>query len=407
MKRVFALLLALMLLLSACGKKNLSWQEQYDLGVKYLSEGNYKQALECFEFVISVEPKYADAYKGHARASIGMAKLLHDENPDNPMIRTYLENAMQDYEMVSQLDQSFAAPDYTTVVERLMEEYFGPQVPTAPGTDAQDAANDSEEAGESAQDNSQEAGQETAQEAMQQAEQAQVNPLAPWESEPIEPLSTDMLLGTWNMIPDDTFGPNEFCMLRFHEDGSMSMDYGKWYSDQAIMAMGNYTVDALGDGSAIVSASLTNYYEIEFGDNYPGPGNGTVSAMFIFTLRGGVLHMEMLSSETVLIYDYAGYQADFVPGVDLSTNYGQPVGITAEQAIAVAQRHVGIADGAKAQSEDQHYSYACEEYMQNENDGQYYWVVLFGIRYDDGRPADYWSQYYVNMQYCFVNVDLS
>ena len=43
MKRVFSLLLVLALTLSlaACGGKG-GWQEQYDLGQKYLTDGNYE-----------------------------------------------------------------------------------------------------------------------------------------------------------------------------------------------------------------------------------------------------------------------------------------------------------------------------------------------------------------------------
>ena len=46
MKRTFCVIAALLLALSlcACAQKapeGPTWQEQYDLGVKYLSEGNY------------------------------------------------------------------------------------------------------------------------------------------------------------------------------------------------------------------------------------------------------------------------------------------------------------------------------------------------------------------------------
>lgn len=49
-KRIVGLLLALVsaLTLCACGQKKLalSWQEQYDLGVRYLSEGNYEEVVK-------------------------------------------------------------------------------------------------------------------------------------------------------------------------------------------------------------------------------------------------------------------------------------------------------------------------------------------------------------------------
>ncbi len=44
----------------------LSWQTQYDLGMKYLSEGNYEEAVIAFTAAIELEPKKADAYLGMA-----------------------------------------------------------------------------------------------------------------------------------------------------------------------------------------------------------------------------------------------------------------------------------------------------------------------------------------------------
>lgn len=49
-----------------------SWQEQYDLGVRYLSEGNYEQAIIAFTAAIEIDPKQAPAYVGLADAYIGI-----------------------------------------------------------------------------------------------------------------------------------------------------------------------------------------------------------------------------------------------------------------------------------------------------------------------------------------------
>ena len=57
------LLLALLLGLAACGKsQEEKWQEQYELGMKYVSEGNYEEAIIAFEAAIEIDPKSADAY---------------------------------------------------------------------------------------------------------------------------------------------------------------------------------------------------------------------------------------------------------------------------------------------------------------------------------------------------------
>ena len=52
-------------LLTACSEMEESgatWQEQYDLGVKYLSEGNYEVAIVAFTAVIEIVPKRPVAY---------------------------------------------------------------------------------------------------------------------------------------------------------------------------------------------------------------------------------------------------------------------------------------------------------------------------------------------------------
>lgn len=71
MKRICSLLLTLALVLGlcACGQKAETaptWQEQYDLGIRYLSEGNYQEAILAFTAAIEIDPKRAEAYAGLA-----------------------------------------------------------------------------------------------------------------------------------------------------------------------------------------------------------------------------------------------------------------------------------------------------------------------------------------------------
>ena len=78
MKKLFCILLAafLLLTLAACQKVPAvdpadgapGWQTQYDLGVRYLSEGNYEEAILAFEAAIKIDPKNADAYRKLAEA---------------------------------------------------------------------------------------------------------------------------------------------------------------------------------------------------------------------------------------------------------------------------------------------------------------------------------------------------
>ena len=54
---------ALLIFVTACGKcEVLTWQEQYDLGVRYLSEGNYEEAILSFQAAIEIEPNRVEAY---------------------------------------------------------------------------------------------------------------------------------------------------------------------------------------------------------------------------------------------------------------------------------------------------------------------------------------------------------
>lgn len=64
MKQLGSFLLALVLLVNvaACSEAQPTWQEQYDLGVRYLSEGNYEEAILSFNAAIEIDPKIADAY---------------------------------------------------------------------------------------------------------------------------------------------------------------------------------------------------------------------------------------------------------------------------------------------------------------------------------------------------------
>ena len=144
--------------LTACSNAP-TWQEQYDLGMKYLEEGNYEEALTAFDSAIEIDAKKAAAFVGHAdtymalaenisehtdstesanneaeadadtdttqdtdntdgnEMSVGesqrMAQLLKvkkEENPDNltgtEKKQEYYEKAVQDYETALDLDET-------------------------------------------------------------------------------------------------------------------------------------------------------------------------------------------------------------------------------------------------------------------------------------------------------------
>ena len=95
MKRICSLFLTLVLILglAACGQSK--WQEQYDLGVKYLSEGNYQEAIIAFTAAIEIDPKRAEAYIGRGGAYIGSGETAEN-----------LAAALADYEQAVTLDET-------------------------------------------------------------------------------------------------------------------------------------------------------------------------------------------------------------------------------------------------------------------------------------------------------------
>ena len=83
MKRIVSMILtiALVLGLCACGQSaEAAWQEQYDLGVKYLSEGNYEEAIIAFTAAIEIDPKRPEAYLKAAEAYEAMGDFASAYN---------------------------------------------------------------------------------------------------------------------------------------------------------------------------------------------------------------------------------------------------------------------------------------------------------------------------------------
>jgi len=92
--------------MAACGKKAPTWQEQYDLGVRYLSEGNYEEAIIAFTAAIEIDPKQASAFvcRGNAYAS---SVSEHSEETSEDEVMEIYALAEADYLLAIDLDTSF------------------------------------------------------------------------------------------------------------------------------------------------------------------------------------------------------------------------------------------------------------------------------------------------------------
>ncbi len=118
-KRLFSLILVLLcsaLLLAGCSKGSApsyeTWQQQYDLGVRYLSDGNYEKAILAFTAAIELDSSRAEAYIGRGDAYLAAGDTAA---------------AREDYTKAEAL-----APDTEGLQERL--DSLAPQSPPAPRT---------------------------------------------------------------------------------------------------------------------------------------------------------------------------------------------------------------------------------------------------------------------------------
>ena len=142
-KSVIAVILCLTLLLSGCsgllekfgGDK---WQEQYDLGMRYLEEGDYEEAILAFNAAIEIDDSRPEAYMGRAEAYIAV---------NEP------EKALKDYKKARRLaknDDAFEdlVEDLEELIEHLeevIEEHETEPENTTEGWELEDDWHDSDE----------------------------------------------------------------------------------------------------------------------------------------------------------------------------------------------------------------------------------------------------------------------
>lgn len=111
-----AFALSLVLLLPGCGtgavpgktagatEELQDWQSQYDLGVRYLNEGNYEEAIIAFSAAIEIDPKLAPAYVGRGDAHVA----LMDQTAGAETRLEHYQSAVADYTSCLELDEQQA-----------------------------------------------------------------------------------------------------------------------------------------------------------------------------------------------------------------------------------------------------------------------------------------------------------
>lgn len=65
-KKLICIALTALMLLTGCSKNEPTWVEEYDLGIRYLSESNYEKAIVAFQAAIVIDPKRPEPYIGLA-----------------------------------------------------------------------------------------------------------------------------------------------------------------------------------------------------------------------------------------------------------------------------------------------------------------------------------------------------
>ena len=118
MRRFVSLLLSLCMVLPlcACGPKETAstWQEQYDLGIRYLSEGNYEEAIIAFTAAIKIDSKQPDIYEKLAESYVATG--------DTEQARKTLEDGY--VATGSETLQKQLAELITSLVDGELREYF-------------------------------------------------------------------------------------------------------------------------------------------------------------------------------------------------------------------------------------------------------------------------------------------
>jgi len=126
MKRRLRIILAFILVicLTACAGTEKRWQEQYELGLRYLSDGQYEPAILAFNAAIEIDEKRSEGYFSRGQAYYGLSSAVEEnadielfqglETLEEKMLFCY-EQAIRDYEKAIEL-----APETAEYYDEIM-----------------------------------------------------------------------------------------------------------------------------------------------------------------------------------------------------------------------------------------------------------------------------------------------
>lgn len=104
--KAMCLWLCVMLAFTGCASKTESYQDKYDLGVKYVSEGNYEEAIIALNAAIEIDPKQAAPYLELAdiyikKSDIGNAKSTLYAYRDQVGEEVFLDSISGDEDLIN------------------------------------------------------------------------------------------------------------------------------------------------------------------------------------------------------------------------------------------------------------------------------------------------------------------
>lgn len=142
MKHLLLILLSgIMLLMTACGEdKTSEWKEQYDLGVDFLNEENYDDAVIAFKEAIEIDPEKPNAYIRLADVYIAM----DDEDMAVEILKNGLENFPDNQNILDKLEEIHSKAEAasltaatTTIIETTEAQVTETQTTEAQATETQ------------------------------------------------------------------------------------------------------------------------------------------------------------------------------------------------------------------------------------------------------------------------------